>query len=584
MAGFIIKKTIFLIFSLLFFTLSFSSPLLPTLPDVYFSDEDSFSGVGIPLGQWSLLQKSVGISAMHMQLLNNDQIVIFDRTDFGPSNLSLPAGKCVSDDCTAHSLLYDVASNTFRPLTVVSDTWCSSGSVDPTGKLIQTGGYAEGERVIRTFTPCARPAGVVPCDWEELEVSLSSRRWYASNVLLSDGRVIIVGGRGSHNYEFFPKPPGQLGGRFPLQFLVDTWDGRNKENNLYPFLHLLPNGNLFIFANNRSIEFDYVTGHVIRKFPIMPSLARRNYPSTGSSVLLPIAGNSTSPDIEILICGGARPESYDLANNKSVYVAASQSCGRMVITDSSPHWIMEKLPMPRVMPDMIMLPTGDVLIINGAGNGTAGWENADNPVLNPVLYRTYEPDPTRKFVVLNPTKIPRMYHSSAVLVSDGRVIIGGSNPLANYNFTPGVRFPTELSLESFSPPYLDQQYAVLQPSILAVETESMVVTYGQMVSVTYVLGMYKREEAEGNGGSSSKSSVKVTMVLPPFTTHSFGMNQRLLVLGEERVEQLSTYAYKVTARVAENVNAAPPGFYLLFVVHAGVPSRGVWVQLKRPWW
>lgn len=38
----------------------------------------------------------------------------------------------------------------------------------------------------------------------------------------------------------------------------------------------------------------------------------------------------------------------------------------------------------------------------------------------------------------------------------------------------------------------------------------------------------------------------------------------------------------MTVKVPENVNVAPPGFYLLFVVHAGVPSHGVWVQLKRP--
>jgi hypothetical protein len=36
----------------------------------------------------------IGITAMHMQLLKNDRAVIFDRTDFGMSNLSLPNGQC----------------------------------------------------------------------------------------------------------------------------------------------------------------------------------------------------------------------------------------------------------------------------------------------------------------------------------------------------------------------------------------------------------------------------------------------------------------------------------------------------------
>ena len=37
-------------------------------------------------GQWQVLQNNIGIVAMHMQLLKNDRIVIFDRTDFGLSN------------------------------------------------------------------------------------------------------------------------------------------------------------------------------------------------------------------------------------------------------------------------------------------------------------------------------------------------------------------------------------------------------------------------------------------------------------------------------------------------------------------
>ena len=71
-------------------------------------------------GQWNLVQPSVGISAMHMQLLHNDKIIMFDRTDFGHSYLPLSNGRCRMDpndialkvDCSAHSVLYDVPTNT----------------------------------------------------------------------------------------------------------------------------------------------------------------------------------------------------------------------------------------------------------------------------------------------------------------------------------------------------------------------------------------------------------------------------------------------------------------------------------------
>ncbi|KAI3820963.1 hypothetical protein L1987_08519 [Smallanthus sonchifolius] len=86
---------------------------------------------------------------MHMQLLPHDCVVIFNRTDFGASSISLPNGKCHEDpnervlkkDCTAHYVEYDVAWNSIRPLNVLTDNWCSSGALMPDGNLVQTGGY-----------------------------------------------------------------------------------------------------------------------------------------------------------------------------------------------------------------------------------------------------------------------------------------------------------------------------------------------------------------------------------------------------------------------------------------------------------
>ncbi|GAA0155925.1 hypothetical protein LIER_13538 [Lithospermum erythrorhizon] len=62
---------------------------------------------------------------------------------------------------------------------------------------------------------------------------------------------------------------------------------------------------------------------------------------------------------------------------------------------------------------------------------------------------------------------PRLYHSTALLLIDGRVLVGGSNPHIGYNFS-GVEFPTDLSLETFQPPYLATQYDPLRPRIIQV--------------------------------------------------------------------------------------------------------------------
>ncbi|KAK2660666.1 hypothetical protein Ddye_007199 [Dipteronia dyeriana] len=159
-------------------------------------------------GRWQLLQKSIGISAMHMQLLNNDRVIMFDRTDFGHSKLPLPDGKCrksthevIKNDCTAHSVEYNVLNNTFRPLMIQTDTWCSSGAVMPDGSLMQTGGYKIGERRIRIIKPCSDN----DCDWVEFENVLAVKRWYSTDHILPDGRQIVIGGIDQFNYEFLPK-------------------------------------------------------------------------------------------------------------------------------------------------------------------------------------------------------------------------------------------------------------------------------------------------------------------------------------------------------------------------------------------
>ncbi|EXC04188.1 hypothetical protein L484_019396 [Morus notabilis] len=521
-------------------------------------------------GRWQTLQTSIGVSAMHMQLLNTDRVVIFDRTDFGKSNLSLPDGKCRNDpndtalkiDCTAHSVEYDVVSNTFRPLMVQTDVWCSSGALTPDGTLVQTGGFNDGERRVRIFKPCSTGG----CDWLEIEFGLAARRWYATDHILPDGQVIVIGGRRQFNYEFYPKTTSSAKNPYSLPFLVQTNDAKI-ENNLYPFVFLNVDGNLFIFANNRAILLDYTKNQVLKTYPQIPGGDPRSYPSTGSAVLLPLKNlQAQLIEAEVLVCGGAPKGAYVQAVNGN-FVGALKSCARMKITDPNPTWVMEDMPLARVMGDMTLLPNGNVLIINGGAAGTAGWEYGRDPVLSPILYR---PDKLigSRFEVQNPSSIPRMYHSTAILLRDGRVLVGGSNPHIYYNFT-GVLFPTDLSLESFSPQYLDAQFSNLRPKIVSPPSQSKV-SYLNKLAVRFTV----------SGATLLPGSVAVTMVAPSFTTHSFSMNQRLLVLSAESMTSLGKSTYEVRVTTPGSGILAPSGYYLWFVVHQEIPSDGIWVQIQ----
>lgn len=390
-------------------------------------------------GQWQLLLSNTGVVAMHMALTHHNTVVMFDQTESGRSGYRLRqryngrrcAGRTRADledsSCYAHSIEYDIDRNRVRPLRLNTDTWCSSGSFLSNGTLQQTGGYGSGSRRIRYFRPCVDHQ----CDWRQSKRSLADDRWYASNQLLpGHDRAIVVGGRRVFTYEFVPKrSPNE--GSFNLPFLHRTYDRDAGGNNLYPFLHLSSDGNLFIFANRDSILFNFRQNKVVKTFPRIPGNGSRNYPSSGSSVILPLDHINKFQRVEVMVCGGATSGAFRAANERR-YLKGLSSCGRMVITGNRHKWNMENMPGPRLLNDMLILPTGHVLIINGARSGSAGWDNARNASLEPYLYK---PNATlgRRFSILSTTRIARMYHSSAVLLPDGRVLVAGGNPHNRYD-------------------------------------------------------------------------------------------------------------------------------------------------------
>jgi hypothetical protein len=396
-------------------------------------------------GSWQLLVKNAGVSSMHCALSHYDTAIILDRTNIGPSQIRLAGGRCrdqplermLKHDCTAHSIMFTPGPNKVRPLFIYTDTWCSSGQFMADGTLVQTGGDFEGNKKIRTLAPCPSAGN---CDWVETNVPLARGRWYSSNQVLPGGtRQIVVGGRVEPTYEFVPKRRAGEGA-FPLAVLQGCCD------NLYPYVYLLPNGDLYVFTNRDSVTFNYNSGRVTRKFPTIPGNPR-NYPSAGSAAMLPLTWQTGFGKVEILICGGA---AAGASRTNNVGAPASASCGRMVVTAGKANWAMENMPIRRNMGEMINMPTGEILIINGAQNGFQGWGKAGNPVLNPVKYNPGAAA-GKRFQVLAKTNIPRLYHSTANLLTDGRILVAGSNTHQFYTFTGA--FPTELRIEAFSPPY-----------------------------------------------------------------------------------------------------------------------------------
>ncbi|KAJ7542925.1 hypothetical protein O6H91_09G017600 [Diphasiastrum complanatum] len=506
-------------------------------------------------GNFVLLLQNAGIASMHTAVTHFNTVVFLDRTDIGSSLINLTNGVCRENpndrvsphDCTAHSVLFDIATNTVRPLFIQTDTWCSSGAFLPNGTLMQTGGDYDGFKKVRYFSPCPATG---TCDWVESEKELLAGRWYASNQLLPDLRVITVGGRGVFSYEFVPD---QGLGQFDLQFLRDTNDQWN--DNLYPFLHLLPDNNMYIFANRDSILLNFYTNTVLRRYPRIPG-EPRNYPCGGSSVMLALDNANGFSIAEVLVCGGSNMYAF---SNPAGQFGASQTCGRMVVTAANATWEMLTMPMRRNMGDMVLLPDSKVLIINGAQNGSQGWMDATNPCYNPVIY---DPD-TNQFEVQAATTIARVYHSTANLLPDGRIIVAGSNTHEFYTFTGP--FPTEMRVEAFSPAYLDPSNDWQRPSFVSYPS---VIRYGDNFTVSVAL--------PGN----LAGDIELTLASIPYTTHSFSQGQRQLKLAVYPTQSTSQGSIFIVTSVAPSYILAPSAYYMLFILHNKIPSKAVWVYVS----
>lgn len=387
---------------------------------------------------------------------------------------------------------------------------------------------------------------------------------YATQITLANGGYLLVGGRRAYTYEYVPARGATNKKATRLALLDETTD--LDENNLYPFVHLSTDGKIFIFANNRAILLDLDKNKVVREFPVLDG-GSRNYPASGMSALLPIKLHLDNADViqaEVMVCGGAKPNAYGLAG-KGQFLPALQDCARIQITKPGSAWKKETMPSPRVMGDMLILPTGKLLLINGAQKGTAAWGYADVPNFVPVQY---DPDAPRdkRFKELRPSQIPRMYHSTSAVLQDGKILVAGSNTNPGYDYN--AKFPTELRVEKFLPPYLDGELDRYRPEIVEVAS-TKVFTYGQQIVFQFKL----EDEVV------SKADIKVTMLAPPFTTHGYSMNQRMLILGKKEVKQLLGGVQRVVALAPPSRVVAPPGYYLTFLVYRGVPSKGMWVHI-----
>jgi hypothetical protein len=184
-----------------------------------------------------------------------------------------------------------------------------------------------------------------------------------------------------------------------------------------------------------------------------------------------------------------------------------------------------------------LLPDRTVLVNGGAEME----ENAAMAAFDAEIF-----DPVAGTWTIGATsRVPRLYHSVALLVPDGRVVTAGSNP---------ARRTEELRIEVYWPPYL---FRGPRPTISLSDTTA---DYGQDLTATV---------------TSDRPLRWMSLVRPGAGTHSVDNEQRLV-----DVAFTARDGDEVRVELPTSAGLAPPGWYMLFAVdEAGVSSNAAWLHL-----
>ncbi len=431
------------------------------------------------VGQWSAVS-SWPVVAIHSHLLPNGRVLTWQRLD---------------SQLTTQTYLWDPATNTFeRIFNPFTHLFCSGHSFLPDGKLLVTGGHHFNDTL---GEPHTNIFDYQTKTWSRV-ADMNAGRWYPTNTSLANGEVLVVSGT-------------DLNGN--LNTLPQVWRTNNGGGwrsltsaagpglPLYPWMFLAPDGRVFNAGPDRVTRFLDTTGTGAWSSGPASLSGVRDY---GSAVMY--------DDGKVLIAGGGPP-----TNTAEV----------IDLRAPTPRWrSVGQMAFARRQMNITLLPDGKVLATGGTSGGS--FNNAVGSVFAAEMW-----DPaTEQWSTMASMRVRRIYHSTALLLPDGRVLsAGGGMP------TGGSGDTNHPDAEIYSPPYL---FKGPRPTITFSPTN---VNYGWPFFV---------------GTPDSAGITKVTWVRLSSVTHSFNQDQRI-----NRLSFTQT-AGGLRITPPSNKNLCPPGHYMLF--------------------
>lgn len=527
------------------------------------------------MGKWEMLEAEFINSATHVALLPTNKIFIYggsslDRDEF--EHPTLPRAEMLDMNVSpwkSYPIDCDPTSG---------DLWCGGHTFLADGKLLFAGGtnyyppapdpFYGGLREAYLFDPLTET-------WERVK-DMQDGRWYPTLILLADDRVLTLSGlqyrlpseKPKTNfikilYELIFKIKESIA---RTQEVYDpttkTWSCLKEELilPLYPRLHLLPDGDVFysgVFNTHFLTPGRYPSARWNSKTEVWKELGGRHWKKDreeGISILLALRPPDYKP--QILIAGGGTHNVgrslmtllHSIGKDSwgslfSFLTRVEDSMERIDLSQSSPRWELSgKMHHPRVHANGVLLPDGNVLVVGGMA--TYGHHDVD---MHAVVTEAelYNPS-TNTWRRMAAQQKARVYHSTAILLPDGRVISMGSNPRSKM---------IEHSIEIFSPPYL---FRGERPAIME-SPEHIAINQPFEISVDHAHHIHQ-----------------VVLMRPEVLTHVTNTDQRLLEL-EFKVKNDS----KLEVQGPPSSAHMPRGYCMFFVLNEeGVPSIGKFVKLE----
>jgi hypothetical protein len=450
------------------------------------------------MGEWSSVMPWPLVD-VHMSLLRTGEVLMWDAWELGG---------------TASVHLWNPNSQSWSPAfqtlasvpTADAQMFCAGQTMLPDGRILVVGGYNGADVGIKNtmvYDPSTR-------QWTPVS-DMNTARWYPTSIGLPNGRVIALGGEITLGVDaVLPEvyDPAR-----------DVWQPLPRaalDIGQYPLSYLLPNGQIFIAAGvddkARTLNLASQTWTTLGVNPAATGTAAMYQPG------------------KILVSGGGTHGADPVQSTAAT----------IELTQTSPAWT-PTAPMiePRYKHSLVVLADGTVLAVGGSSIYSLVSQKGvlDAEMWNPT---------TGDWTLMAPMHNLRMYHSTALLLPDGRVLAAGGgrmSPVTDYQ-----------TAEIYSPPYL---FKGARPTITAAPTSASI---GSTISI------------QTPDAAQIKS---IALVRLGSVTHTFDSDQRYVNL---------TFTQSnggLEAKTPASANVAPPGYYMLFILNtSGVPSVAKIVKLS----